>query len=140
MPQASTSCRFGATSRACRNRGATARIRAAFIVALATLSVHAAGTETGSFTVVVKPGGVDERCLRLRAGQSVDYRFAADAALDFNIHHHRGREVFYPVRQAQVRAAGPARFVAPADDDYCLMWENRGSAPVRLEGRLEHAG
>jgi hypothetical protein len=39
-----------------------------------------------------------------------------------------------------ITAAGPARFVAPADDDYCLMWENRGSAPVRLEGRLEHAG
>lgn len=140
MPQAQAA-RWSCKERtAFRGRVALRRALAALALALASLSVQAVGTESGPFTVVIKPGSFDERCLRLRAGESIGYRFAADAALDFNIHHHRGREVFYPVRQAEVRAAGPARFVAPADDDYCLMWENRGNVPVRLEGSIERAG
>lgn len=109
-------------------------------LALAPLPAAAAGGDAGPFALVIKVGGAGERCLRLRAGEAIAYRFAADAALDFNIHVHRGSEVIYPVRQRGVRALGPERFVASANDDYCLMWENRGGTPARLEGSVERAG
>jgi hypothetical protein len=113
---------------------------AGLVMAVAGLPAVAAGGDIGPFSRVIKAGGFDEHCLRLRAGEAIAYRFASDTALDFNIHYHRGKEVFYPVRQIAVRTGGPARFVATADDDYCLMWENRGSAPARLEASLERPG
>jgi hypothetical protein len=90
----------------------------------------------GPFVRTVAAGGFDEVCLRLEAGQPLRYAFKAEAALDFNIHHHRGREVFYPVRETRLREQPPARFAAPAADDYCLMWENRGVAAVKVEGEI----
>ena len=104
-------------------------------------AVPAAATSAaaGPFSAAIKPGGFDERCLRLEAGEAIDYDFRADRAIDFNIHYHRGRDVFYPVRLSQVTAVGPQRFVAPAADDYCLMWENRGSAAAQIDGRVAPA-
>lgn len=90
----------------------------------------------GAFTRTVAAGGFDELCLPLAAGQRLRYRFVADAPLDFNIHHHRGREVFYPVRAAALREQAATDFTAPAADDYCLMWENRGAHPVRVDGEI----
>lgn len=90
----------------------------------------------GPFVRTVAAGGFDEICLHLAAGQQLRYAFKAEAALDFNIHHHRGRDVFYPVRLAALREQTGARFTAPAADDYCLMWENRGLGPVKVEGEI----
>jgi hypothetical protein len=81
----------------------------------------------------LRPGGFDEVCVRLARDEAIDYRFEATAPVEFNIHYHRGRDVFYPVRQAQVRGAA-AQFRAPAADDFCLMWENPGAAGVRVQG------
>jgi hypothetical protein len=120
--------------------GTARRYLAALAFALAGLPAGAADRDGGPFSLVIKPGGFDERCLRLRAGEAIDFRFASDTRLDFNIHYHRDREVFYPVRQAAVREASTVRFVAPATDDYCLMWENRGGAPAKLEGQIDRVG
>jgi hypothetical protein len=90
----------------------------------------------GAFARTVAAGGFDELCLPLTAGQRLRYRFRAEAPLDFNIHHHRGREVFYPVRATALREQPLADFTAPAADDYCLMWENRGAHPVRVDGEI----
>lgn len=94
----------------------------------------------GTFELALKPGGFDEICLRIEAGARIVYRFRAEAEVDFNIHHHRGREVLYPVRQSAVRAVEQASFSPTTGEDYCLMWENRGAAPVRVEGRVERGG
>lgn len=116
------------------------RCVAALAFALAGPPAGAADGDGGRFSLVIKPSGFDERCLRLRAGEAIAYRFASDTNLDFNIHYHRDREVFYPVRQAAIREAGPVRFVATAADDYCLMWENRGDSPAKLEAQIDRVG
>ncbi len=97
------------------------------------------GTATGPFSLTLKARGFDEICLRIEAGTRIDYQFRAEAEVDFNIHHHRGREVLYPVRQPAVRAVEPASFSPTTSEDYCLMWENRSAVPVRVEGRVERA-
>lgn len=98
------------------------------------------GTATGPFSLTLKPGGFDEICLRIEAGARIEYRFRAEAEVDFNIHHHRGREVLYPVRLSAVRAVEQASFSPTTGEDYCLMWENRGAAPVRVEGHVARGG
>ena len=81
----------------------------------------------------IAAGKFDEHCVKLAAGEVISYRFKGSAPLDFNIHHHRGNEVLYPVRHAQVRKLA-GTFRAPAADDYCLMWENTGAQPVTVRG------
>lgn len=84
----------------------------------------------------IAQGKFEEHCVKLAGGESLKYRFKADAPLAFNIHHHRGHEVLYPIkRDAVLRLSG--KFMAPAADDYCLMWENKGAEAVRLRGVVE---
>jgi hypothetical protein len=100
---------------------------------VAAATVSTAGQEV--FDRQIAPGGFDEVCVRLARDEAIDYRFEASAPVDFNVHYHRGKDVFYPVRESQVRAA-TAQFRAPAADDYCLMWQNTGAAAVRVQGRV----
>jgi hypothetical protein len=104
------------------------RIAAAMLAGL--LPLRALAT---SLDLQIAAGKFDEHCVKLAAGDVIRYRFKAGAPLDFNIHHHRGTEVLYPVRQAQVRKLAGS-FRAPAADDYCLMWENRGTHSVTVRG------
>ncbi len=91
----------------------------------------------GPFDLQLAPGAADERCLRLTAGARLGYEFAADAPVEFNIHHHRGKEVLYPVQQPATRGGRAQLFRADTPDDYCLMWENRGAGPVRVRGHVQ---
>jgi hypothetical protein len=88
-----------------------------------------------SFSHTIKAGGIAEECFELAADASIGYAFEAAGPVDFNIHFHRGNDVEYPVRSAQVRQAD-GRFVAPSRQEYCLMWTNRTPAPLALHGML----
>jgi hypothetical protein len=89
--------------------------------------------------LTVPPGGVAELCGKLRRGASVDWRFDADAPLDFNVHYHVGREAVYPVRMAG-SATGADKFVAPKDQTYCWMWQNTLAQPAALKASLHLQG
>jgi hypothetical protein len=91
----------------------------------------------GAFSIVVRAGGFDERCLKIAAGESIHFAFRADAPVDFNIHFHAGKDVHYPIRQAGVRDSS-GTFRAERTEDYCLMWE-ASSRAVRIEGSLERS-
>lgn len=109
-------------------------LRTALAVVLAAI---AGGSAAGDgFRLTIGAGKFDEHCLKVEAGRTIAYRFEADGAVDFNIHHHRGKEVLYPVRRAATKSAD-ATFQAESSDDYCLMWENKGTATVTVEGRVE---
>jgi hypothetical protein len=95
---------------------------------------NAGGAAEWPFSLTVRAGGFDERCLRLQVDEAIVCDFAADGAVEFNVQYHRDREIFYPVRQSDVRSVEPMLFVASATDDYCLMWENRGRTPGRIDG------
>lgn len=111
------------------------KLAAAFLAALLAPSTHAAdGVGPYSFTLSGK--AFDERCLKLAAGESIRYRFRASAPVDFNIHYHRGKEVFYPVKRSAVREAD-AVFRAEGADDYCLMWEHAGTGAAAIGGSVE---
>ncbi len=108
------------------------------LLALCTPAVRSAPVSTAAtetFDRHIAPGGFDEVCLRLTQGEAIDYRFEAAGPVDFNIHFHRGKDVFYPVRQSQVRGAA-AQFRATDADDYCLMWQNAGASAVRVQGAV----
>jgi len=98
---------------------------------LASLSADAA-----PLAMVIAAGKFDEHCVKLEAGAEVRYRFDSSAPVDFNIHHHRGEAVLYPVKRDRVRKLR-GRFRAPAADDYCLMWENKGARSVTITGTAE---
>ena len=89
--------------------------------------------------LTIAPGGVAELCGKLRRGAAVDWRFDADAPLDFNVHYHVGREAVYPVRMAG-SATGADKFVAPKDQTYCWMWQNTLALPAALKAALHLQG
>lgn len=107
------------------------------LVALALAAVPAyAGQGEGAYSLKLAGKAFDERCLKLAAGEALRYRFSASAPVDFNIHYHRGKDVFYPVKQTAVTHSNGA-FRADADDDYCLMWEHAAAGTATVEGTVE---
>jgi hypothetical protein len=111
------------------------KIPAALLLPLFALPALANGG-SGPYSFTLSGKAFDERCLKLAAGESIRYRFRASAPVDFNIHYHRGKEVFFPVKQAAVREA-ESTFRAESADDYCLMWEHAGAGAAKVEGSIE---
>jgi hypothetical protein len=104
-----------------------------FCLGLLLSASTAAAAETFAFDI--STGKFDEHCLKIDAGKAIRYRFVATEPVDFNIHHHRGKEVLYPVRRDAIDG-DDGEFRAPGADDYCLMWINKGGAPVRVTGEV----
>lgn len=107
-------------------------------LALTPSVVAAATAALGPFRLDVPARGFEEHCVKLAAGDLVRYRYAATADVDFNIHYHRGNEVFYPVKTSGSRSADNT-FTAPLADTYCLMWERKGEGAARIDGAVERA-
>jgi len=95
----------------------------------------AGAADAKPFAHTMQPRKFAEECLKMSAGQTIAYAFEATAPVDFNIHYHRGKDVFYPVKDDGVGRA-EARFSAPSADEYCLMWTNRTAQPVTISGAL----
>lgn len=103
---------------------------------IALLTVSTGALAADDFAVEIAPSQFDERCLRIEAGQAIRWRFISTGTVDFNIHHHRGSEVFYPVKRNRVeRASGSFR--SRTVEDYCLMWTNPGAEAVDVRGSVE---
>jgi hypothetical protein len=87
------------------------------------------------FAFTLEPKKVHEECQRVEAGDKRRYAWKSDGAVDFNIHYHRGSDVFYPVKRDAMRGDG-GTFTAKEAEDYCWMWTARDK-PVKVEGRVE---
>jgi hypothetical protein len=87
------------------------------------------------FSVAVAPKDLHEECVTLQAGEVRKYYWKADGPVDFNIHYHAEKDVFYPVKRDGMRGDG-GTFIAKVTQDYCWMWTARDK-PVKLEGRIE---
>ena len=79
----------------------------------------------------VAAGSFVELCGKLAGGQAVRWRYEASAPLDFNIHHHVGKDVVYSARQDQI-SVGADTLVVRTPEDHCWMWRNKGAMPVQL--------
>ena len=83
----------------------------------------------------IAPGKFGEVCGKLAKGQSVRWRFQADAPLNFNIHYHEDKKVEYPARQDGVRES-QGTLPVPLDQDYCWMWVNKSGVVISLQVQL----
>ena len=81
----------------------------------------------------IEPGKVAEKCIKLDTGQRLSWRFESSAAVDFNLHTHRGRDVVTPVEHRGMTSHSGDHAV-DAVGDYCMMWENRGGVPAFVKG------
>ena len=99
------------------------------------LPAHAADApKPGTFSTSLEPGKVHEECARVEKGEKRKYHWKADAPVDFNIHRHEGKEVFYPVKRNAMRGDG-GTFKASVAAEYCWMWTAR-EAPAKIEGSI----
>lgn len=70
----------------------------------------------------MSPYTIHEACVRLAAGDRLDWRFESLAPVDFNLHYHDGPSVVLPVsRTASLGDSGI--YVVTLAHDYCAMWE-----------------
>lgn len=95
--------------------------------------IDIAWNEQGRFErrVSVAPGKFAEACGKLARADSVAWRFEASGPLNFNIHHHEGKDVRYPERRDALAGAS-GRLQVALDQDYCWMWTNKSGQAVDL--------
>jgi hypothetical protein len=99
-------------------------------------SAAAAGkAEWKSLDVTLEPGKMLEHCDKLAAGEKRRFHWKASAPVDFNVHYHQDKEVFYPVKRDAMRGDG-GTFIAKTEQEYCWMWTARNAA-ARIEGQVE---
>ena len=84
--------------------------------------------------VTLAPKKVHEECARMEAGESRRWHWKSDTPVDFNIHYHRGNDVFFPVKRDAMRGDG-GNFTAKTGEDYCWMWTAKDAA-AKVEGRI----
>ena len=89
--------------------------------------------------VRAEPGKFVELCGKLSPGTKVQWRFAADAATDFNVHYHVAKEVRFPVKEDGVRESQGTLDVR-IEQDYCWMWSNKGTAPAAIAVEMSKGG
>jgi len=105
-------------------------------LACAALAAGAADPPKGvEVDVTLEPGKVHEACMKLAKGQSKRFEWTATAAVDFNVHYHKGDTAYYPFK-ANNRKAAKARFIADHPDDYCWMWSAL-KEPASITGRIK---
>jgi hypothetical protein len=87
--------------------------------------------DKGKISETLKPSGVHEDCMELSSGQGIEYSFTSSKPLNFNIHYHEDRGIFYAVQKDNTTHED-GRFQAEKKQYYCLMWTNPQSEHVDL--------
>ena len=107
----------------------------AFLIAVAAACATApgGGSPIRPFNLELPAGKDAEECFVLAAAERVEYRFEATAAVDFNLHTHRGGQLVTPVDVKRTRAQAGI-YASPRAEEYCLMWTNTGAAPAYVRG------
>ena len=65
------------------------------VLVLVTAAVAKAETPKSA---TLKPNKIVEKCMSLVPPQKIEYRFESSAKLNFNLHYHKGEQVYYPVK------------------------------------------
>ena len=86
-------------------------------------------------SLTVAPGKFAEICGSLDAGQTVNWAFEADRAVNFNVHYHVDKDVRYPAKKDQVKQL-TGDLSVDAKQDYCWMWVNKTTSTAELSVTL----
>jgi len=106
----------------------------AFLACAVLAAEPAKAPQPTAVQVTLEPGKVHEECARLESGDKRAWHWKSDTPVDFNIHYHAGREVFFPVKRDAMRGDG-GTFAAKTGEDYCWMWTARDKA-AKVEARI----
>src|SRR5687768_5261550 len=87
----------------CYHAGAMRRLALLALVGAAACANAADKGAAKPFSATLAPGKIHEECLKVEGGQKSKYHWKSSAPVDFNIHYHRGPEVFYPVKRRAMR-------------------------------------
>ncbi len=102
------------------------------IIIISTCAAFASASGTAKeIEKNIPPGKVHEECMELGAPRKLNYSFKSKSPLNFNIHYHAGKDVFYPVKRDEV-AGIREEFRPTSKQEYCLMWSNSEKVPVHL--------
>ena len=82
-------------------------------------------------SVNVASGKFAELCGRLPKDAKVRWNFEASVPLDFNVHHHVGKEVTFASKLVAVNAAKDT-LDAKTEQEYCWMWSNKSAAQATV--------
>jgi hypothetical protein len=99
------------------------------------------GGEIVHDSVTIKSSNSYEECIELRPGLVFDYEFDVSDIVNFNIHYHTEDGIEYPVEKRGVTfgkgTIDPSghKFYTEEQENYCLMWDNLNSGPVRVSFR-----
>jgi hypothetical protein len=86
------------------------------------------------------PYQIHEECFALAPGDRVEYTFASDEPVAFNLHYREGSAVVMPVARDGSRDDAGV-YVARIAHDYCLTWEaGPAGALLDFRVRLRRAG
>lgn len=85
--------------------------------------------------VKLAPSKTHQKCSMLNPPQKISYDFNANERVNFQIRYQKRETVYYPVKRERVME-GSDVFVPSSQDEYCLVWENRGSKDVKLSYRV----
>lgn len=126
-------------------RGVAAAATGAFFAVLAVVPARAAShivdvvwSNSGRFehAANVPAGKFVELCVKLDMGDKVRWSFEAAAPIDFNIHHHVGKETAFPAKQSQV-TQGSGLLQVDAKENHCWMWTNKTPAEAVVRATLQ---
>lgn len=79
----------------------------------------------------IPAGQVHEECMELGTKKKLTYSFNSPKPMNFNIHYHVGKDVFYPIKRNKVSSL-ENEFRPISKQEYCLMWSNLEKVSVRL--------
>jgi hypothetical protein len=117
---------------------AIARSAIALLAASVALSLtSAAGAQAIPKRVEVKvaPSRTHQKCMMLNPPQKLSYDFNANDKVNFQIRYLKRETTYFPVKRERV-TEGSDVFVPSTQDEYCLLWENRGAKEVNLSYSL----
>lgn len=86
-------------------------------------------------SLTIAPGKFAEICGSLEAGQTVNWAFEADRAVNFNVHYHVDKDVRYPAKKNQVKRLN-GDLAVDAKQDFCWMLSNKTAKAAKLSVTL----
>ena len=109
----------------------------------ATSGTNDDGSMSMSDTVKIKPSRSYEDCVELLPGQIMNYSFNASNFVNFNIHYHTEKELYYPVKKKGVMMGKGSLDIQELDyysteqEFFCVMWDNLNPEPVQVSFSCE---
>jgi hypothetical protein len=114
----------------------SAFLKIAFVASVSFLLLTGTAHAAKQYNKALAPGKAHEECMKMGPNQHLIYSFKATGSLNFNIHYHEDKEVYFPVKQDEI-ADYNGIYQPTVGHDYCMMWTNTSKKPVSVNYEFE---